>query len=49
MIMNEVPDFNERTFYISGPRAMVLNFRKVLKDLGISRSRIREDYFPGFA
>lgn len=49
MIINEVPDFRERTFYISGPRAMVLYFRDVLRELGISRSRIREDHFPGFA
>lgn len=49
MIASEVPDFKQRTFYISGPRAMVLNFRAVLKELGIARSRIHEDFFPGFA
>ena len=49
LIQREVPDFKERTFYISGPRAMVLRFRSVLKELGVAHSRIREDYFPGFA
>lgn len=49
MIASEVPDFRQRTFYISGPRSMVLNFRAALKELGIARSRIHEDYFPGFA
>ncbi|WP_193174612.1 RnfABCDGE type electron transport complex subunit D [Oricola nitratireducens] len=49
MIASEVPDFRDRTFYVSGPRAMVLNFRTALRELGVARSRIRVDYFPGFA
>jgi len=49
LIQREVPDYKERTFYISGPRAMVVRFRHVLKELGVARSRIREDFFPGFA
>jgi ferredoxin-NADP reductase len=49
LIRREMPDFQERTFYISGPRAMVLGFQGVLKQLGISRSRIKVDFFPGFA
>jgi glycine betaine catabolism B len=49
LIQREVPDYRERTFYISGPRAMVVQFRGVLKELGVARSRIKEDFFPGFA
>jgi ferredoxin-NADP reductase len=49
LIQREVPDFKERMFYISGPRAMVLRFRSVLRELGVAHSRIREDFFPGFA
>jgi ferredoxin-NADP reductase/Na+-translocating ferredoxin:NAD+ oxidoreductase RnfD subunit len=49
LIAREVPDYRERTFYISGPRAMVVRFRKVLSELGVARSRIKEDFFPGFA
>ncbi len=49
IIKKEVPDYKERTFYISGPRGMVLAFEAALKDLGIPHSRIRTDYFPGFA
>jgi ferredoxin-NADP reductase/Na+-translocating ferredoxin:NAD+ oxidoreductase RnfD subunit len=49
LIQREIPDFQERTFYISGPRAMVLRFQSVLKKLGVSRSRIKVDFFPGFA
>ena len=49
LIRREIPDFMERTFYISGPRSMVLRFQEALRKLGISRSRIKVDYFPGFA
>jgi ferredoxin-NADP reductase len=49
LIQREVPDFKERMFYISGPRAMVLRFRSVLRELGVAHSRIKEDFFPGFA
>jgi ferredoxin-NADP reductase len=44
-----VPDYNDRTFYISGPRAMVVRFQRLLNDLGVARSRIKVDYFPGYA
>jgi ferredoxin-NADP reductase len=49
IIKKEVPDYRERTFYISGPRGMVLAFEAALKDLGIKQTRIKTDYFPGFA
>jgi glycine betaine catabolism B len=49
MIKREMPDFGERLFYISGPRSMVTKFQKALGDLGIHRSRIKTDFFPGFA
>ena len=49
LIAREMPDYMERVFYISGPRSMVLSFKKILAELGIRRSRIKTDYFPGFA
>jgi glycine betaine catabolism B len=49
LIKREMPDYKERTFYISGPRAMVLKFQDVLKELGIRNARIKVDFFPGFA
>jgi glycine betaine catabolism B len=49
LIKREVPDYHERTFYISGPRSMVLRFQDVLKELGITKARIKVDFFPGFA
>ncbi|MDG4875307.1 RnfABCDGE type electron transport complex subunit D [Mesorhizobium sp. WSM4935] len=44
-----MPDYLERTFYISGPQAMVKALRQKLLAMGVSRSRIKVDYFPGFA
>jgi ferredoxin-NADP reductase len=49
LIQREIPDFKYRTFYISGPRAMVVRFQRILKELGVARSRIKVDFFPGFA
>jgi len=48
MIIREIPDFKERFFYVSGPRAMVLAFEKTLKNLGAKRSQIKTDFFPGY-
>ncbi len=48
LIKKEVPDFLERTFYISGPHGMVVAFEKTLNDLGIPPSHIKVDFFPGF-
>jgi ferredoxin-NADP reductase len=48
MIQKEVPDYKERTFYLSGPPAMIEGFEKVLKETGIKKKQIKKDYFPGF-
>jgi len=48
-ILNAIPDYNERTFYISGPHMMVVTFKKMLSDLGIDSGKIKTDFFPGFA
>jgi glycine betaine catabolism B len=49
LIQREIPDFKDRTFYVSGPQAMVARFQRVLNELGVARSRIKVDFFPGFA
>ena len=49
LIAQEVPDYKERTFYISGPRGMVEAFKKTLHDMGVPRWHVKTDYFPGFA
>lgn len=48
-LAKEIPDYRDRTFYISGSHGVVVSFEDVLKQLGISRSQIITDYFPGFA
>lgn len=49
LIMQHVPDYRDRTFYISGPHAMVEAFEKTLHEMGVSRFKIKSDFFPGFA
>jgi ferredoxin-NADP reductase/Na+-translocating ferredoxin:NAD+ oxidoreductase RnfD subunit len=49
LVRAAIPDFRERTFYISGPQAMVKSLRQMLLGLGVRRSRIKVDFFPGFA
>jgi glycine betaine catabolism B len=49
LIQQQIPDFRDRIFYVSGPRAMVTRFQHVLRELGVARSRIKVDFFPGFA
>lgn len=48
LIKEEVPDFLERTFYVSGPEPMVRNMEKTLSAMGIARAKIKRDYFPGY-
>lgn len=48
MIKNEVPDYKERTFYISGPHVMITAFENTLSKMGVKASNIKTDFFPGF-
>ncbi|MDE2030980.1 MAG: oxidoreductase [Patescibacteria group bacterium] len=49
MIAKEVPDFEDRIFYISGPHSMVSAFNESLSRMGVNQSQIITDFFPGFA
>jgi ferredoxin-NADP reductase len=49
LIRSAVPDFAERTFYISGPQSMVDAERKLLRRMGVPFWRIKTDFFPGLA
>jgi len=49
LIKKEIPDYHERMFYISGTHAMVSAFKKTLHELGVHRTQIKTDFFPGFA
>ena len=43
-----VPDMEEPAFYVSGPEPMVESLDKTLKKLGVSKKRIKTDFFPGY-
>lgn len=47
MIAEEVPDYKDRLFYLSGPQMMITATKKVLKEIGINEGQIKTDYFPG--
>lgn len=48
-IKQEIPDYAERLFYISGSHAMVNDLRHALRRLGVHGSHIKVDFFPGYA
>ncbi len=48
MIKAAVPDYKERTFYISGPYGFVTVIRQELLKMGLPRRNIITDYFPGY-
>ncbi len=48
IIREEIPDFSERIFYLSGPHAMVDGFNATLKQMGVVEAHIKKDFFPGF-
>ncbi|CAN5225818.1 hypothetical protein BH09PAT2_BH09PAT2_01280 [soil metagenome] len=47
MIASEVPDFKDRTYYLSGPHSMVTAYEKVLQEMGVKNEQIKKDFFPG--
>lgn len=48
VLAEAVPDFKARTFYISGPDAMVAHYRHLLRSQNIPRRHIVTDYFSGY-
>lgn len=49
LLAQEIPDYRERTFYLSGPPSMVDAFKETLRAMGVSRWRIKTDFFIGLA
>lgn len=49
LITEQVPDYKDRLFYLSGPRSMVTAFEAILSKMAVKRSQIKTDFFPGFA
>jgi ferredoxin-NADP reductase len=49
MVREEIPDFNERVFYICGPPKMVESLIDILKNrLAVQENRIRRENFVGY-
>lgn len=48
VIKDEVPDFQNRHYFISGPPGMVEAYKKLLTSIGVPRMAIKTDYFPGY-
>ncbi|MBI3984350.1 MAG: oxidoreductase [Candidatus Levybacteria bacterium] len=48
MLKKYVSDYKERIFYLSGPHSMVMGFEEVLGKMGISKTNIKKDFFPGY-
>ena len=47
MILRSIPDYLDRTFYLSGPPEMVNAYERVLKNMGVTNAQIKKDFFPG--
>jgi ferredoxin-NADP reductase/Na+-translocating ferredoxin:NAD+ oxidoreductase RnfD subunit len=47
MIYKLVPDYQERTFYLSGPPDMVRATENMLKQIQVNPSQVKKDFFPG--
>jgi len=49
LIKQAVPDYLDRTFYLSGTHQMVVAIKDIVSELGVSSSNIKTDFFPGYA
>jgi ferredoxin-NADP reductase len=48
-IMELIPDYKKRIYYLSGPQLMVQNFEQTLKAADVNQSQIKTDFFPGYS
>jgi ferredoxin-NADP reductase/Na+-translocating ferredoxin:NAD+ oxidoreductase RnfD subunit len=48
-IMELIPDYKKRIYYLSGPQLMVQNFEDALKTAGVNSTQIKTDFFPGYS
>lgn len=49
IINRDIPDWKQRYFYLSGPHGMVAGFERTLHEMGVMRTSVKKDFFPGFA
>lgn len=48
ILKTEIPHLETALFYLSGPQAMVVNYKHLIQSIGIGSGQIKTDYFPGF-
>jgi len=48
LITDEISDYSQRIFFISGPLVMIESSQQILHSLGVKQSRIATDYFSGY-
>ncbi|MBM2831275.1 MAG: Ferredoxin-NADP reductase [Dehalococcoidia bacterium] len=48
VIMECIPDFQKRVFYVSGPLKMVLSIEEQLAAIKVPPEQVKRDYFPGY-
>lgn len=48
MIKEEIADFSQRYFYLSGPHTMVTAYEETLTSMGVPKTQIKKDFFPGY-
>ncbi len=49
LLTQAIPDYMDRVFYISGTHPMVEAIQEILHELGVHHSKIKIDFFPGYA
>lgn len=48
MVCNEIPDFRERVFFISGPPQMVQDIKSICEDIGCDMGKVQTENFVGY-
>lgn len=48
MVIQEIPDYKERMFYLCGPPAMVQSMDSILKELGVPKEQIKKEVYTGY-
>lgn len=48
VIQEEIPDYNERMFFVCGPPALVTNLVDILGSLHVPEFQVRVEHFPGY-
>jgi glycine betaine catabolism B len=48
MLRLNIPDYEERIYYISGPNGFVKSYHELLRSSGVPSTHIKTDYFSGY-